>query len=114
MAAAHYGLDNLTLIVDRNRLQQGDPTEEAMRLEPLLEKWRAFGWAVAEVDGHDVSALLNLFHGLPLERGKPSCIVAHTHKGKGVSFMEDRVEWHHKVPNEEQLAAALRELEAAQ
>lgn len=110
MAAAHYGLDNLTLIIDRNRLQQGDATECTVRLEPLAEKWRAFGWAVAEVDGHDHPALLSMFRRLPLEAGKPNCIVAHTHKGKGVSFMEDRVQWHHRVPSEQELELALREL----
>lgn len=110
MAAAHYGLENLTLIIDRNRLQQGDATESTVRLEPLAEKWRAFGWAVAEVDGHDHAALLSLFGRLPLESGKPSCVIAHTRKGKGVSFMEDRVEWHHRVPSKAELEAALEEL----
>jgi transketolase len=110
MAAAHYGLDNLTVIVDRNGFQQGDATERTVRLEPLADKWRAFGWAVEEVDGHDPSALLSVFRRLPLEAGKPTCIIAHTHKGKGVSFMEDRVEWHHRVPSGEELEAALREL----
>mgnify|MGYP003870304539 CR=1 FL=1 len=113
MAASHYGLDNLTVIVDRNRLQQGDGTEDAMRLEPLAEKWRAFGWAVAEVDGHCHAALIEVFRRLPLQSGKPNCIIARTQKGKGVSFMEDRVEWHHRVPSDQQLADALRELEAA-
>jgi len=110
MAAAHYALDHLTVIIDRNRLQQGEATERTVRLEPLAEKWRAFGWAVAEVDGHDHAALLSVFHRLPLEAGKPNCIIAHTHKGKGVSFMEDRVEWHHRVPSEQELESALREL----
>lgn len=110
MAAAHYGLDHLTVIIDRNRLQQGEATERTVRLEPLAEKWRAFGWAVAEVDGHDHAALLGVFRRLPLEAGKPSCIIAHTRKGKGVSFMEDRVEWHHRVPSEQELESALREL----
>ncbi|MCL4792968.1 MAG: transketolase [Bryobacteraceae bacterium] len=110
MSAAHYGLDNLTLVIDRNRFQQGDATEAAMRLEPLADKWRAFGWSVAEVDGHDHGALFQQFQALPLEAGKPNCIIAHTVKGKGVGFMEDRVEWHHKVPSSEQLEAALREL----
>jgi transketolase len=114
MMAAHYGLDNLTVIVDRNRFQQGDATETANRLEPLADKWRAFGWAVAEVDGHDHDTLTSLFHRLPLEAGKPNCVIAHTHKGKGVSFMEDRVEWHHRVPSAQELAQALHELEAAQ
>ena len=110
MTAGHRGLDNLTVIVDRNRFQQGDATESTVRLDPLADRWRAFGWAVTEVDGHDHAALLDLFHRLPLEQGKPSCIIAHTVKGKGVSFMEDRVEWHHKVPSRDQLARALEEL----
>lgn len=110
MSAAHYELDNLTVIVDRNRLQQGEATERTVRLEPLADKWRAFGWAVAEVDGHDYDALLDTFENLPLWPGKPTCIIAHTHKGKGVSFMEDQVGWHHRVPTSEELALALREL----
>lgn len=110
MTAAHYQLDNLTLIVDRNRLQQGDGTETTNRLEPLADKWRAFGWAVREVDGHDYPALLDVFSALPFESGRPSCLVAHTHKGEGVSFMRDQVGWHHRVPTEVELSAALREL----
>ncbi len=113
MAAAHFGLDNLTLIVDRNMLQQGDATERTIRLEPLAEKWRAFGWAVREVNGHDHAALLEKFGRLPFEPGRPSCIIAHTHKGCGVSFIEDRPEWHHRVPTDEELEAALLELERA-
>jgi transketolase len=110
MTAAHYELDNLTVIVDRNRLQQGDGTENTVRLEPLADKWRAFGWAVVEVDGHDYDALLDTFEHLPLAAEKPTCIVAHTHKGRGVSFMEDQVGWHHRVPTAEELALALQEL----
>jgi transketolase len=110
MSAAHYELDNLTVIVDRNRLQQGDGTENTVRLEPLADKWRAFGWAVTEVDGHDYNALLDTFERLPLAARKPTCIIAHTHKGKGVSFMEDQVGWHHRVPTAEELALALQEL----
>lgn len=110
MAAGHRGLDRLCAIVDRNGLQQGAPTEETSRLEPLADKARAFGWAVAEVDGHDHGALLDLFEGLPVEAGKPSFVIAHTHKGNPVSFMRDRVEWHHKVPSAEQVQAALEEL----
>jgi transketolase len=113
MAAAHFGLDNLTLVVDRNMLQQGDATERTIRLEPLAEKWRAFGWAVREVNGHDHAALLEAFGRLPFEPGRPSCIIAHTHKGCGVSFIEDRPEWHHRVPTDEELEAALLELERA-
>lgn len=113
MTAGFRGLENLTVIVDRNGLQQGARTEETAGLEPLLEKWRAFGWATAEVDGHDVDALIGIFSTLPLEKGKPSCVIAHTRKGRGVSFMEDRVGWHHRVPNAEELARALVELEEA-
>jgi transketolase len=113
MMAAHNGLDNLTVVVDRNRLQQGDATEQTVRLEPLADKWRAFGWGVVEVNGHDHDALLAAFGRLPVEAGKPSCVIAHTRKGKGVSFMENRVEWHHHVPTAQELEMALRELEAA-
>jgi len=111
MAGAHYQLDNLTVIVDRNRLQQGAGTEETMRLEPLADKWRAFGWSVTELDGHDYGQLLDTFARVPFEQGKPNCIIAHTHKGQGISFMQDQVAWHHKVPNAEELAMALAELE---
>ncbi len=113
MAAAHHGLDNLVLIVDRNGLQQGDATERTVRLEPLADKFRAFGWAVAETDGHDHAALSALLGGVPFEAGKPNCVVAHTTKGKGVSFMEARAAWHHGHLSDEQLAQALRELEEA-
>jgi len=112
MTAAHYGLDNLTLIVDRNRIQQGAWTEDTIRLEPLADKWRAFGWAVQEVDGHDHAALQGVFGRLPFEQGKPNCVIAHTHKGMGVSFIQDRPEWHHKVPSDAELQAALKELQA--
>ena len=111
MMAAHLRLDNLTVIVDRNRLQQGDATEKTVALEPLAERWRAFGWAVVEVDGHDVAALMHVFDNLPAESGRPTCVIARTNKGRGVSFIEDRVEWHHRVPTDEELAAALLELE---
>jgi len=110
MAAAQYGLDNLTVVVDRNGLQQGAPTKTTIRLEPLADKFRAFGWAVREVDGHDYAALLDTLHALPFEPGRPSCVIAHTTKGKGVSFIENRAEWHHHVPTDAELEAALREL----
>jgi len=110
MAAAHYHLDNLVLIVDRNGIQQGGETESILAVEPLAEKFRAFGWAVREVNGHDCAALLDLFRAVPFEAGRPGCIIARTVKGKGVSFMENRAEWHHGVPDEAQLSAALREL----
>jgi transketolase len=110
MAAGHRGLDNLVAIVDRNRLQQGARTEDTNALDPLDEKLAAFGWAVRTVDGHDVDALLAAFAAVPFAAGRPSAIVARTVKGRGVSFIEDRVEWHHKVPTEEQVALALEEL----
>jgi transketolase len=111
MSAAHFQLDNLVVIVDRSRLQQGDWTERTMHLDPLADKWRAFGWSVEEVDGHNYAQLLDVFARAPFESGKPTCIIANTHKGKGVSFMQDKAAWHHKVPNSEEFAAALKELE---
>ncbi|HZZ61762.1 MAG TPA: transketolase [Roseiarcus sp.] len=108
MCAGHRGLDTLTAIVDRNRLQQGARTEETNRLEPLADKWRAFGWDAVECDGHDHGALFDIFTAP--RRGKPVCVIARTTKGKGVSFIEDRVEWHHKVPSSEQVELALKEL----
>ena len=111
MAASHFGLDRLTVIVDRNGLQQGDFTERTMRLEPLADRWRAFGWGVVEVDGHDVDALVRTFDRLPVEPGRPTCVIARTRKGRGVSFIEDRAEWHHRVPTDAELDLALAELE---
>ncbi|GAB6902373.1 transketolase [Kineosporia succinea] len=108
MTAAHRGLDNLTAIVDRNRLQQGARTEDTASLDPLAEKWRAFGWNVVEVDGHDHLGLRDAL--IAVAAGRPTCLIAETVKGKGISFMEDRVEWHHKVPTADQLATALEEL----
>ncbi|WBU37917.1 transketolase [Homoserinibacter sp. YIM 151385] len=108
MAAAHYELDNLTIVVDRNRLQQGARTEDTNRLDPLDERLASFGWEVRVVDGHDYGQLLEAFG--PSTTGRPVAIVANTVKGKGVSFIEDRVEWHHKVPSAEQVATALEEL----
>jgi transketolase len=113
MTAAQYELDNLVLIVDRNRIQQGDFTERTIKMDPLPEKFAAFGWAVEEVDGHDYRALLNLFGRVPLAPGKPTCVIANTIKGRGVSFMENKPEWHHGIPTAEQLAAARAELAQA-
>jgi len=110
LAGSHHGLEHLTVVVDRNGLQQGAPTEETSRLEPLADKARAFGWGVAETDGHDHGALLDLFEQLPAEPGKPTFVIAHTHKGHPVSFMRDRAEWHHRVPSPDEVATALREL----
>lgn len=113
-AAAHFKLDNLTLIIDRNGLQLGGATEETIALEPLAAKVSAFGWAVREVDGHDYQALAGALHATPFEAGRPSCLIAHTHKGQGVSFMRDNAGWHHRIPDAQELAAALAELEEAE
>jgi len=110
MTASHYGLDTLTIIVDRNRIQQGDFTEKTIRMDPLAEKFRAFGFATEEIDGHDHAALLSRMQSLPIEPGRPSCLIANTTKGKGISFAENKPEWHHGVPNAEQLKAAIEEL----
>jgi transketolase len=114
MSAAHYKLDNLTVIIDRNRLQITDRTEVVMRLEPLEEKFRAFGYAVRTAPGNDIRALVEIFDQLPFEPGKPNLILAQTIKGKGVSFMEDRAPWHHRVPSDDEFALAMTELENAQ
>ena len=110
MTAQQYELDNLVVIVDRNRIQQGDFTESTIRMEPLAAKWTAFGFAVAEIDGHDYAALLETFLRVPMQAGKPTCIIANTIKGKGVSFAENNPAWHHGVPTKEQLTAAAIEL----
>jgi transketolase len=110
LTAQQYGLDNLVVIVDRNRIQQGDFTEQIIRMDPVAPKFAAVGFAVVEVDGHDHAALLECFHKLPLEKGKPTCIIANTIKGKGVSFAENKPAWHHGVPTKEQLALAAVEL----
>ena len=108
MAAAHYGLDSLTAIVDRNGLQIGGTTEDLMALEPLADKWASFGWEVVEADGHDVTALLQ---ALTAPRcGKPRVILARTIKGKGVSYMEGNVKWHHGTPNREEYLQGVTEL----
>jgi transketolase len=112
LAGAHYKLDNLTAIIDHNTLQITGHTHEVMSNAPLDEKWRAFGWAVKIVDGHDYTALTEVL-SKPAEIGKPTCVIANTTKGKGVSFMQNVVKWHHGVPNEAELKQALGELEAA-
>jgi len=112
MLAGHRGLGKLTAIVDRNRLQQGAGTEETNALEPLADKWRAFGWDVETLDGHDHLALLAAFDAAARPRKRPHCIIADTFKGHGVSFMRNQARWHHGVPDAAQFAQALAELEA--
>lgn len=113
LAAAHYKLDNLTAIIDHNTLQITGHTRDVMSNEPLDEKWRAFGWAVKVVNGHDYAALTEAL-SKPAESGKPTCVIANTIKGKGVSFMENVAKWHHSVPGEAELKQALAELGAAE
>lgn len=112
MAASHFKLDNLVVIIDRNDLQISGSTEAVMALEPLAEKFSAFGFAVREADGNDVEALKNVFEKIPFETGKPNLVIAHTVKGKGVSYMENKANWHHGVPTPEQFDQAMQELSA--
>lgn len=113
MSAGHYRLGNLTAIVDRNRYSLDGPTEEIMALEPLADKWRAFGWGVREVDGHDIQQVVDALDSLPgAGSQRPNCIIAHTIKGKGVSFMENANEWHYAGCDDELTARALEDLEA--
>jgi transketolase len=112
--AAHHELDNLVAIVDYNRIQSLAPVADTLELEPFADKWRSFGWAVAEVDGHDHDALKATLSCLPVESGRPSCIIAHTTKGKGVSFMERTVLWHYRTARGEEYDAAVIELQGDQ
>ncbi|HVY62008.1 MAG TPA: transketolase [Planctomycetota bacterium] len=108
--APHHKLDNLVAIVDYNKIQSFGSVKEVLDLEPFGAKWRAFGWAVREVDGHDPDAVRAALTEVPLEPGRPTAIIAHTVKGKGVSYMENQLAWHYKSPDPEQLARALAEL----
>jgi transketolase len=110
MAAAHYRLDNLVAIVDRNSLQITGRTEEVCDIEPLEDKAAAFGWSVRTVDGHDVAALSDQLQAAPFRAGSPSMLIAETIKGKGVSFMENDPTWHHGVPDDAQYEKAQQEL----
>jgi transketolase len=109
-SAAQFGLDNLTVILDNNGVQLMGKTDEVMRMEPQVDKWRAFNWNVIDVDGHDIAALAAAFDLAQTVKGKPTVLVARTVKGKGVSFMEGKSAWHGKSPDAEQLAQALQEL----
>jgi transketolase len=109
--AAHHHLDNLVSIVDYNKLQGLGYTRDVLNLDPLASKWEAFGWATREIDGHDHLQILRTLTAVPFEIGKPSCIVAHTIKGKGVSFMEDQLLWHYRAPNDSEYHRAMAELD---
>jgi transketolase len=108
--APHHHLDNLVVIVDYNKIQSLGTVKEVLNLEPLAAKWRAFGWAVQEIDGHNLNQIDEVLARVPFEPGKPSCVIAHTVKGKGVSFMEDKLLWHYRAPDRHEMARALAEL----
>jgi len=110
MAAAHYGIDNLVGIIDHNGLQVDGCITEVCSPEPLADKWRAFGWHVIEIDGHDFNSIIEGLEEAKKVKGKPSMIIADTVKGKGVSFMENKEDWHGVAPNSEQTMQALKEL----
>ena len=110
MFASHYKLDNLAAIIDCNKIQALGYTKNIINLEPLSQKWSSFGWAVSEIDGHDFSQILEVFEKTPISVGKPNIIIAHTIKGKGVSFMENKLLWHYRSPNDEEYEMALKEL----
>ena len=112
-SAAHYGLDNLTAIIDRNQLQITGTTEEVMNMEPLEKKFSAFGYAVRQVDGNSVPELASVLGSVPFESGRPNLILANTVKGKGISYMENNPIWHHRVPSDSEYQLALRELNQA-
>jgi transketolase len=108
--AGHHCLENCVAIIDCNKMQAFGKTSEVLNLEPFAEKWRSFGWSVCEVDGHDYSAMQKLFQKIPFQKYKPSCVIAHTIKGKGVSYMENILDWHYKSPKQADVTAALKEL----
>ncbi len=108
--ASQHKLDNLIAIVDYNKIQSLGWVKEVMDLEPFGDKWRAFGWAVREIDGHNLDEIEEKLSSVPFEQGRPNCVIAHTVKGKGVSFMENKLLWHYRSPQGEEFEAALQEL----
>jgi transketolase len=110
--APHHKLDNLVAIIDYNKIQSFGRVSEVLNLDPLAGKWRAFGWHAVEVDGHDIAALEEVFNAVSVTEQRPTVVIAHTVKGRGVSFMEDKLEWHYKSPSPEQLQMALEEIES--
>jgi transketolase len=111
LTGSHYKLDNLCAIIDKNGLQITASTREVCNTDPLREKWESFGWAVREVDGNDLEQVEAALSAIPFEQGKPSVLIAHTVKGKGISFMEHQLKWHHGVPSDEEMLLANEELE---
>ena len=111
--AAHYSVDNLTVVLDYNRVQLFGTLDEIMEIAPITDKWRSFGWHVIEIDGHDMQQIVDAVESAKQIKGKPCIVVAHTTKGKGVSYMEGEAAWHGKPPDEAQLARALADLGCA-
>ena len=109
--APHHHLDNLTVIIDYNKIQSFGSVKQVLNLDPLAEKWRSFGWSAQEIEGHNFTEIENALLNIPFEPQKPSCIIAHTVKGKGISFMENKLAWHYKFPNDAELNQALTELD---
>jgi transketolase len=112
LLAAHHRLDTLVAIVDYNKIQSLGTVKEVLDLEPLAQKWQAFGWEAREIDGHDVTEIHRVLSRVPLAPGRPTCVVAHTVKGKGVTFMENNLLWHYRAPDAVEVARALAELDA--
>ena len=110
MTASHYKLDNLCLVIDNNNLQIDGMVNEVMSIYPLEEKFASFGFEVIKIDGHDIEEIINAFNKAKQVKGKPTAIIAKTIKGKGVSFMENKAEWHGKATNEDEYKLALEEL----
>ncbi|MHB8754654.1 MAG: transketolase [Candidatus Acidiferrales bacterium] len=108
--AAHHQLENLIAIVDYNKIQSLGRVDEVLDLHPFADKWSAFGWAVQQIDGHSLAEIESALQRIPLKRNRPTCIIAHTVKGKGVRFMENKLLWHYRSPNDEELRAVLDEL----
>jgi transketolase len=113
LTAAHYKLDNLCAILDYNKLQISGTTTEVCNTDPVDAKFESFGWSVSHVNGHDMDAMIKTFDALPFEKNRPSLIIAHTIKGRGVSYMENQLKWHHGVPDKEQMEAAMHEFDLA-
>lgn len=110
MFAGNKRLDNLIVVIDYNKIQSFGSVEEINSLEPFVDKWRSFGWETRETDGHNVEKLIKILSRLPFKSGKPNILIAHTVKGKGVSFMENELKWHYKSPNKEELEQAIEEI----
>jgi len=109
--ASHHKLDNLIAIVDHNKLQSLGRVEDILSLHPFADKWKSFGWEVREVDGHNISKIINVLECIPFSKNKPSVLIAHTIKGKGISFMENVPTWHYRLPNEDEMKIVLKELD---